>query len=56
MTYKGLPPFTPADIIRIQDGLLQQRRQWAMRPKRRNIRLPLVLARRLRTKARKEKP
>lgn len=44
--YTGLPPFRPEDIIRIQNGLMLQRRRNAQRPRRRPMRIPLVLARR----------
>lgn len=55
MIYKGLPPFTPADILRIQNGLMLQRRRKAARPTRRPMRIPLLLARRLKRRP-KEKP
>lgn len=43
--YPGLPPFRPADIIRIQNGVLEHRRKQGATTLRRRFRLPLVIAR-----------
>ena len=56
MTFKGLPPFTPADIVRIQHGLLLQRQRRASRPTRRPMRIPLILASRAKAKAKRKEP
>ena len=52
--YTGLPPFRPEDILRIQNGLLLQRRRNATRPRRRPMRIPLVLARRMKQQRKRE--